>query len=181
MQVHAGSRTPVLLKRPILVDIFYSCYVGRDALFTFFCRGQHCQGTVSRTEGLASRLGSGRALQSPCGSAASRPQAWHQERQRKMCAQPLTLLRLLRLWLLSTLRPVLKTSVDIAIPLRIKFLAFLRRKLCGHLLPLQGLAQQNYFRQAVLLGVSQSSETAPSPVALDCIEARPPRPLTPDP
>lgn len=81
MQVHAGSRTPVLLEQPILVDIFYSCYVGRDALFTFFCHGQHCWGTVSRTEGLASRPGSGRALQAPCGSAASRPRAWHQERR----------------------------------------------------------------------------------------------------
>lgn len=68
------------------------------------------------------------------------------EMQRKMRTQPRMLLRLLRLWLLSTLRPVLKTSVDIAILLHINFLAFLRRKLYGHLLPLQGLALGNYFR-----------------------------------
>lgn len=66
--------------------------------------------------------------------------------QRKMRTEPQRLLRLLRLWLLSTLGPVLKTSVDIAILFHINFLAFLRRKLCGHLLPLQGLALWNYLR-----------------------------------
>ena len=81
MQVHAGSRTPVLLERPISVDIFFSCYVGRDALLTFFCHGQHCWETVSGTEGLAGRPASGRGLQTLCGSAASRPRAWHQERR----------------------------------------------------------------------------------------------------
>lgn len=66
--------------------------------------------------------------------------------QRKMRTQPRMLLRLLRPWLLSPLRPVLKTSVAIAILLHINFLAFLKRKLYGHLLPLQGLALGNYFR-----------------------------------
>lgn len=165
MQVHAGSRTPVLLERPISVDIFFSCYVA-EMLFLYF------SAMVSTAGRLSPELRdspAGRRLEEACRHCVVLQHPGHEpgtrsaEMQRKVRAQPRTLLRLLRLWLLSTLGPVLKTSVDIAILFHINFLAFLRRKLCGHLLPLQGLALRNYLRQAVVVGVSQCSEIAPSP------------------